>query len=81
MPERMVVDIMPPELGSSISLPYSRQTLFNRLVKVAMAECLADYGGGSPNESHRRLYGSWAEGGWGMVITGRSFLVRSSMER
>lgn len=37
-----------------------------------MAECLAAFGGGPPSSGHRRLYERWAEGDWGMVITGWS---------
>jgi hypothetical protein len=29
-------------------------------------------GGGVPDKRHRTLYKRWAEGGWGMIITGMS---------
>ncbi|EAL22203.1 hypothetical protein CNBC3410 [Cryptococcus deneoformans B-3501A] len=41
----------------------------NRLVKAAMAEGIG-LGGGPPQPNHLRLYGQWAQGGWGMVISG-----------
>ena len=28
-------------------------------------------GGGLPTRAHRRLYRRWAEGGWGVIITGK----------
>lgn len=28
-------------------------------------------GGGPPQPNHLRLYGQWAQGGWGMVISGK----------
>ncbi|KAH8668553.1 NADPH dehydrogenase [Xylariales sp. PMI_506] len=44
-------------------------TLPNRLVKAAMAECMAgkDW---LPDENFQRVYAEWAKGGWGMVLTG-----------
>ncbi|KAG8919531.1 hypothetical protein FRC01_001240, partial [Tulasnella sp. 417] len=42
----------------------------NRLVKAAMYESLADFGGGPPNSQHFKLYSQWGNGGWGMLITG-----------
>lgn len=42
----------------------------NRIVKAAMAEQLAD-ASGLPNERHFGVYKNWAEGGFGMVITGK----------
>ncbi|KAI9167973.1 NADH oxidase 3 [Paramyrothecium foliicola] len=44
-------------------------TLPNRLIKAAMAETLANSDKG-PNKKHLSLYGEWAKGGWGMVLTG-----------
>jgi 2,4-dienoyl-CoA reductase-like NADH-dependent reductase (Old Yellow Enzyme family) len=42
----------------------------NRLAKAAMEEGIGT-GGGLPGKHHQRLYSSWAQGGWGMIITGR----------
>ncbi|KAH6626728.1 NADPH dehydrogenase [Chaetomium sp. MPI-SDFR-AT-0129] len=44
-------------------------TLPNRLVKAAMAEQLAG-SGQLPDERLRAIYKHWAQGGWGMIITG-----------
>ncbi|KAF8524274.1 hypothetical protein BU17DRAFT_43062 [Hysterangium stoloniferum] len=56
-------------LASPIALPCGR-VISNRLVKVAMYEHLAAFSGGSPNQYHISLYSRWAQGGWGMIITG-----------
>jgi 2,4-dienoyl-CoA reductase-like NADH-dependent reductase (Old Yellow Enzyme family) len=49
----------------------------NRLVKAAMAECL-----GKASENHLPVsqeclatYQKWAEGGWGLIITGMTSLI------
>lgn len=52
-----------------VELPCSRM-LPNRLVKVAMYEHLAPFGGGPPNKHHFSLYSTWAASEWGMVVTG-----------
>ncbi|KZT53104.1 FMN-linked oxidoreductase [Calocera cornea HHB12733] len=46
----------------------------NRLVKAAMYEALTSFGGGPPNSLHFRLYETWSEGGWGVIITGNVFV-------
>ncbi|CEN59930.1 hypothetical protein ASPCAL02371 [Aspergillus calidoustus] len=43
--------------------------LKNRLVKAAMAECIAD-SNGLPTNVHNNIYKQWGAGGWGMVFTG-----------
>ncbi|RAO71051.1 uncharacterized protein BHQ10_007063 [Talaromyces amestolkiae] len=43
--------------------------LKNRLVKAAMAECMAD-NSGLPTVKHNNIYREWGEGGWGMILTG-----------
>ncbi|KAL2840929.1 FMN binding oxidoreductase [Aspergillus pseudodeflectus] len=43
--------------------------LKNRLVKAALVECMADESN-LPTDLHTNLYRQWAEGGWGMVLTG-----------
>lgn len=35
-----------------------------------MAESLARYSDGLPNELHETLYSQWAEAGYGLLITG-----------
>ncbi|KAG9011343.1 hexokinase A [Tulasnella sp. 427] len=37
---------------------------------AAMDESLSNFGGGPPNSQHFKLYSRWADGGWGMLITG-----------
>lgn len=44
----------------------------NRLVKAAMAELMAD-SNGLPNDQFCRAYSQWAQGGWGMLLTGSSY--------
>ncbi|GAW11280.1 hypothetical protein ANO14919_006230 [Xylariales sp. No.14919] len=41
----------------------------NRLVKAAMAENMADKNS-LPDQKFHTVYGEWARGGWGMVLTG-----------
>ena len=45
-------------------------TLPNRLVKAAMAAHLADKDHLPGNAGCLAVYGEWAKGGWGMVLTG-----------
>lgn len=40
--------------------------------KAPMEEMLAKLGGGLPTDSILTLYGHWARGGWGMLITGEA---------
>lgn len=47
--------------------------LKNRLVKAAMAECMAD-NDGLPTVKHNNVYKEWGNGGWGMIITGMPVL-------
>jgi 2,4-dienoyl-CoA reductase-like NADH-dependent reductase (Old Yellow Enzyme family) len=54
------------ELPNGVRVP-------NRLVKASMEEGIGT-GGGLPGKHHQRLYSRWAEGGWGMIITGRYLL-------
>ncbi|KAH8925329.1 FMN-linked oxidoreductase [Atractiella rhizophila] len=57
-------------LSSSLELPCG-VVVPNRLVKVALSECLSRPGAGqAPNQRYRDLYATCAEGGWGMIITG-----------
>ncbi|TKX23811.1 NADH-dependent flavin oxidoreductase [Elsinoe australis] len=44
-------------------------TLPNRLVKAAMAEKMAE-GDSLPNDALNSAYQTWADGGWGMIMTG-----------
>ncbi|KAJ5042266.1 uncharacterized protein L3040_004819 [Drepanopeziza brunnea f. sp. 'multigermtubi'] len=54
-------------LSQPITLPCGLR-LPNRLAKAAMAESMAP--SHDPNEAFPKVYGNWADGGWGMVMTG-----------
>ena len=56
------------KLAQPITLPCGL-TLPNRLVKAAMTEQLADKEH-LPSDAFNTVYRAWAEGGWGMVLTG-----------
>lgn len=45
-------------------------TLPNRLVKAALAEQMADSQQLPTPAQFNRTYGAWADGGWGMILTG-----------
>ncbi|KAF7555154.1 hypothetical protein G7Z17_g2389 [Cylindrodendrum hubeiense] len=45
-------------------------TLPNRLVKAALAEQMADSKQLPTSAQFDRAYGAWADGGWGMILTG-----------
>ncbi|RBQ65686.1 hypothetical protein FVER53590_03185 [Fusarium verticillioides] len=53
----------PLELPCGLTLP-------NRLVKAALAEEMADRQNLPTTEQMERTYGAWADGGWGMILTG-----------
>ncbi|TVY37004.1 NADH-dependent flavin oxidoreductase, partial [Lachnellula occidentalis] len=56
-------------LSEEIELPCGLR-LPNRLCKAAMAENLAPGPEHKPNQKSVSLYGQWADGGWGMLLTG-----------
>lgn len=61
---------MDTQLAKPITLP-SGLTLPNRLLNAAMTEQMAGPGTNYlPSEAMNRSYAAWAEGGWGMVVTG-----------
>lgn len=66
---------MSPTLKEPYTLPCGL-VLRNRLVKVALAEQLAENHG--PGHKLQTLYGAWAKGGWGAVLTG-NVMVDSAM--
>ncbi|KAF4343749.1 NADH oxidase [Fusarium beomiforme] len=53
----------PLELPCGLTLP-------NRLVKAALAEEMADRQNLPTTAQMERTYGAWADGGWGMIMTG-----------
>lgn len=48
-------------------------TLPNRLCKAAMAENMSI--DGLPDDKHLKAYGEWADGQWGLVLTGKNSVV------
>jgi 2,4-dienoyl-CoA reductase-like NADH-dependent reductase (Old Yellow Enzyme family) len=44
-----------------------------------MYESLAAMGGGPPNQQHFNLYREWANGGWGMLITGLNSVIQCNL--
>ncbi|CAO1618078.1 unnamed protein product [Sympodiomycopsis kandeliae] len=56
-------------LASPVTLPCGR-VVPNRLVKAPMEELQGPFGGGAPPKPLLELYKAWAEGNWGMIITG-----------
>ncbi len=68
-----------PTIADSLTLPCGA-VLPNRLAKAAMTEGLADPGGRAAPEL-ARLYGLWADGGTGLLITGNVQIDRDHLER
>lgn len=60
--------MVPVTLSSPITLT-NGVVLPNRLAKAAMAENMAPKSN-LPDETFKRVYGTWADGGWGLVMTG-----------
>ncbi|KAH7234104.1 hypothetical protein B0J15DRAFT_571702 [Fusarium solani] len=56
-------------LSQSLTLPCGL-TLPNRLIKAALAEQMADSQTLPTTAQFSRTYNAWAEGGWGMIMTG-----------
>ncbi|KAE8269332.1 hypothetical protein A4X09_0g3018 [Tilletia walkeri] len=65
-------------LSEPLTLPHGKP-LPNRLTKAAMAEMLGQMGGSPPTPALLNLYKQWAEGGWGMIITGNVAVERSHL--
>ncbi|GAB3659308.1 NADH:flavin oxidoreductase/NADH oxidase family protein [Actinocorallia lasiicapitis] len=61
-------------LGSPLELR-NGQTLPNRIMKSALSEALGDRDCG-PSAALERLYGRWAAGGYGLVVTGNVMVDR-----
>ena len=68
-----------PALSDPLSLA-SGLTLRNRIVKPAMTENLADRDN-QPTPALERLYGRWAGGGAGLLVTGNLMVDRRYLER
>ncbi|KAK7409232.1 hypothetical protein QQX98_008608 [Neonectria punicea] len=56
-------------LAQPLQLPCGL-TLPNRLVKAALAEQMADSQKPPTTAQFGRTYGAWADGGWGLILTG-----------
>lgn len=67
-PDQPQISSAAASLGASLTLP-GGVTLKNRIVKAAMSEQLADLTG-APGQGLATLYGRWARGGVGLLITG-----------
>lgn len=72
-------EIPAPDIGDSLILPCGA-VLPNRLAKAAMTEGLADPQGRATADLER-LYGLWADGGAGLLITGNVQIDRDHLER
>lgn len=66
---------MTDHLSQPLSLP-NGQTFTNRFMKSALSESLGDRDCG-PDERLQRLYRRWADGGFGLVVTGNVMVHRS----
>ena len=66
-------------LGSELELPCGA-VLPNRLAKAAMTEGLATPDG-RPTPELERLYGIWADGGSGMLLSGNIIVDADHLER
>ena len=62
------------------ALALRSETLPNRIAKAAMTEGLAD-AQGRASEGLVRLYGAWARGGAGLLITGNVLIDAHHLER
>lgn len=59
-------------VSKKITLPCGLE-LPNRLAKAAMAEGISSTH--NPDEQFPPVYGQWADGGWGMVMTGKEATI------
>lgn len=65
-------------IETSLTLP-SGVTLPNRLAKSALSEQLGTIGTHAPDERLVRLYGRWAQGGPGLLVTGNVMVDRRAL--
>ncbi len=66
-------------LSAPLTLP-NGFILKNRFCKSAMTEAMADTSD-NPTQAHNRLYGRWAQGGLGLLMTGNVMIDRRYLER
>lgn len=67
----------PASLGDSLTLP-NGQVLPNRIMKSALSEALADKRN-APDHRLVQLYRTWAQGGYGLIITGNVMVDREQL--
>ena len=64
-------------LHDPLTLPCG-QVLPNRIMKAALSEGLGDKQN-SPDERLERLYTSWSQGGYGLIVTGNVMVDRTQL--
>jgi len=64
-------------LRDPLTLPCG-QVLPNRIMKAALSEWLGDKQN-SPDERIDRLYTSWSQGGYGLIVTGNLMVDRTQL--
>lgn len=70
---------MPNPIFDQVKLPCGA-AIKNRIAKTAMTEGLASCQG-EANESHEKLYQTWAKGGAGLLISGNIMIDKQYLER
>jgi 2,4-dienoyl-CoA reductase-like NADH-dependent reductase (Old Yellow Enzyme family) len=63
-----------PSLHDPLTLP-NGQVLPNRIMKASMSEALGDRSN-APDHRLERLYTTWSEGGYGLLVTGNVMIDR-----
>jgi len=71
-------DVSPAPLGKALHFEFSGQTAKNRFLKAAMTERISSWdpkdlpARGIPSKNLINVYKRWGEGGFGMILTGRT---------
>ena len=79
-------DVSPASLGEPIHFDFSGRTAPNRLMKASMTERMSSYNTtdqssrGIPTEELLRLYEAWAEGEYGLILTGNILIDTTNLE-
>ncbi|KAF9426119.1 hypothetical protein BGZ94_006934 [Podila epigama] len=80
---RVLTETERQALAQPLTLPFSGKVIKNRFCKAALSESLAR-SDGQIDKSHTdrlvRLYGAWAEGGSGLILTGNIMVDREHRE-
>ncbi|CAP61945.1 uncharacterized protein PODANS_5_1620 [Podospora anserina S mat+] len=83
-PSPVIAD--PSPLGSPLPFEFSGRTAPNRFLKSAATEKVATYdpndrlSNGIPNDELFQLYGTWASGGFGTIVTGNILIDPDHLE-